>query len=451
VYPVAVGTNTTEGLQDIALDSTRQKVYVTNSGYNRIEVFDLQAMQFTAPIVVGQLPHSMAMGLDGTTLYVANTGGESISAVNLDTGVVSSAAAFPPLPRAGAQAPSHPVAMAMGQTGLQFLMATSNGTGTLASQWELINGNAVLRRADTIAVNPNNTSQSTLPGPMQMQATPDGANILTMNGLGTVYLFDGTNDAYTASSQLFNAPIQGYYGPVAAGPTGSYFLADGAVLSSTITQSTTTAGTRNIASVAAIDSNRFVRMTTPQRTAINVATRDDSRTLLELWDLSGAGSTLVGAVAENPYTEVFGTARVNLPPRQMAVDSNGTVYAITLSGLSVIPTTLASASTQPQLASSQAIVNANTGSTTVKPGDFITINGSNLASQATANQLPVPTILGGSCVLFNNVAIPLLQTSSGQIAAQIPATASAGMNVVQVKSLAMGQSSNAMTVTLAKP
>ena len=42
---------------------------------------------------------------------------------------------------------------------------------------------------------------------------------------------------------------------------------------------------------------------------------------------------------DNPVQSVFGTARVNVPSRQLVVDSKGTAYNITLSGLSVIPLT----------------------------------------------------------------------------------------------------------------
>ena len=46
-------------------------------------------------IKVGQLPHAMALGPDGVTLYVANTGGESISIVNLDKAVQTGQIVFP--------------------------------------------------------------------------------------------------------------------------------------------------------------------------------------------------------------------------------------------------------------------------------------------------------------------------------------------------------------------
>src|SRR5438477_10844953 len=116
-------------------------MYISNSGYNRLEVFDLQKLRFTTPIGVGPLPHSLALGLDGF-LYVANTGGESISMVDLDAQKVVGAIQFPPIPRAGALAPNHPVALAAGLHGLQFAMATSNATGATATQWEVINGQA---------------------------------------------------------------------------------------------------------------------------------------------------------------------------------------------------------------------------------------------------------------------------------------------------------------------
>lgn len=447
IYPVQVTPTVAEGLQDIVYDPARQRIYITNSGYNRVEVFDTVAQAFIAPMVVGQLPHTMAMGLDGNTLYVANTGGESISVLDLDSGLVTRGIPMPPIPRAGASNPNHPVAMAISQIGLQFLLATTNATGSTASQWEVIGGSAVLRQPDSVAVNPGNTAQNVLPTPVGMASTPGGENILTMNGSGTVYLFDGLNDAYTASAQLFNAPIQGFYGVEGAGPAGSYFLANNTVISADVTQNIVEPGTRNVAAVTPVDQNTFVRLTTPARTTITATTQDDPRTLLELFSLQSGGETLIGPTAENPVTEVFGTNRVNLAPRQMVVDGNNTIYAITISGLSVIPMTPANSSTSPQL-SSNAVSSSDGGS--IRPGGFITVTGANLAAPVTANQLPVPTVLGGSCVVFNNVAVPLLQTSATSISAQIPATVLPGPNVVQVKSLATGQSSSAITVTVAK-
>src|SRR5262249_5186646 len=70
IYPLAVTPTNTEGLQDILIDEGRKRVYIANSGYNRIEVFDIGAGQFITPISVGQFPHEMAFDGDGRTLWV---------------------------------------------------------------------------------------------------------------------------------------------------------------------------------------------------------------------------------------------------------------------------------------------------------------------------------------------------------------------------------------------
>ena len=90
-----------QGLQDIVFDPLRNLVYITNAGYNRIEVFDTVKKALQPPIPVGQLPHEMAMGLDGNTLYVAETGGETIDIVDLtQMAVIRERITLPPFPRA---------------------------------------------------------------------------------------------------------------------------------------------------------------------------------------------------------------------------------------------------------------------------------------------------------------------------------------------------------------
>jgi len=451
VYPLPITGNpipnaaTDEGLEDIVLDESRGRVYITNSGYNRIEVFDLKAQHFTTPIDVGQLPHQMALGLDSVTLYVANAGGETIGIVDLDAQKVIGTIQPPPIPRASnTTSPVHVTTLAVSLTGLQFILSAIP-TGSAGSQWEVIGNQAVLRQPDPVA-------PTTIVAPQQMIATPGGESILLFNGTGTVYLLDGLSDSYTASRQLFTIPFTGYYGPLGAANGGAFFLTDGAVLSPTITQNIIDPGLRNVAALAPLDDHRFVRLTTPVRAAINATPRDDPRTLLEMVDIQAGASSLIGAVAENTYIQVFGTQRVNTPPRQMAVSSDGTVYALTLSGLSVISMTAATTNTQPQIQSGNlAVINSTDGTNNFKPGSFITISGTNLASSSKADRLPVPTVLGGSCVVFDNVAVPLLETGPNRISAQIPATIHAGSNVVQVRSLVTAQSSAPIVVTVQKP
>jgi hypothetical protein len=162
-----------------------------------------------------------------------------------------------------------------------------------------------------------------------------------------------------------------------------------------------------------------------------------------LIDINSGQNTLLGVVAEQPRWTVFGTTRTNVPARTMVVDAAGTAYILTLSGLTVVPMTVNGAPV-PVLNAVRPV----TG-TAMSPGSFVNIVGSALADAETANTLPAPTVLGGSCVTFNDVSLPLLKTAAGTIQAQIPANVMTGSNVVVVRSLATGQFSNSVIVNVA--
>ena len=188
----------------------------------------------------------------------------------------------------------------------------------------------------------------------------------------------------------------------------------------------------------------FLRLTTQAKQNLAATGSGESRPILELADLRNSSVSVVGALAENPATTVFGATRANVAPRQLAVHSNGRAYALTLSGLSVIPLTDQGAAA-PRIASGAgAIVNGSDATANMKPGSFIIVKGSNLASTGAADQIPAPTLLGGSCVTLSDVAIPLLQTSAGQITAQLPGDLRPGTYTAQVRSLAMGQQSQSV-------
>ena len=464
VYPVPSTPNsTTEGLYDMILDEPRGRLYLTNSGFNRIEVFDTKAQKFLAPIEVGQLPHMMAMSLDGSQLYVGNTGGESIQVVDLDSRRLVESVVFPALPRAGNVGVIRPVALAMSISGLQFIM--SNG-----GFWRVTGSEAVPRQA-------NSVTPATIPGPQYMSASPDGRQIIVLSGTGIGYLYDGLVDNFTATRQIYNTqPPLSYFGPLAAAPTAAYYLAGGQILSPSLTpiggaerpgvtqtsaptqpgqppvQTVVSAGQRNIAAVFPLSDTRFIRASTPVRQNITATTRDDARTVLEIVDVRTQSETVAAVLPENPQVSVFATQRANVPSRQLVIDAAGTVaYSINISGLTVTPLMQTSGLTQPRLPNGiRSIVNSTDGTTNFKPGSFITITGQNLGTAAKAEQVPLPTVLGGSCVVFNDVALPLITTGPGQISAQIPETVRAGTNVVQIRSLATAQASDPVVINVQK-
>lgn len=465
IFPVPSTLYGDQGLQDLVLDEARGLLYATNMGYNRIEVFDLKKQKFLAPIKVGQLPRQMAMSLDGSLLYVGNTGGESVSIVDLEERRVIGEIEFPPVPRNASAAIIYPRTLAMGLSGLQITM--SNGT-----MWKVVGNQAVPRPANT-NIFPNNTVSS----PQEMIATPGGEYILLLGGQGTAYLYDALVDSYTVSRQIYtpNQTIISYYGVLGAAPRGAYYLANGLILSPSIaviggaerpgvvqitapatpggqpTQTVVSAGQRHVAAVAPLDERSFVRLTTAVRQSVTATTSDDVRPVIEQVDIATGVETVAAIAAEQPTTSAFGQSRINVSPRRMVVDSKGNIYAITLSGLSFIPLTSPTAGRPAIRGGARGVLNAVDGTPNFTPGAFVTVLGSNLALPATADQIPPPSVLGGSCVTFSDVPLRLIQTSPEQITGQLPENIRPGVYVVQVRSLATAQVSDPVVVTVQRP
>ena len=468
IIPVPLNVNTGEGLMDLLPDYNRQLLYITNSGMNEIEVFDMKAQQFVAPIKTGQLPHNMAFGTDGNTLYVANTGGESISIINLATRTISGSVQFPAFPLNASTAIITPQAMASSLRGPLLIM--SDG-----SLWMIVGNQAIERSLNQVVFGSGTKTIGAGSGTSAfrtMASTPDGEYVIVFTGTGNAYIYDATADDFTLGKQIFSTQT-GYLGPVSAGPLGAYYIVNGVLLNSSLTPignipssstiattgtttvglpgigATTTITTRPISAVSYVNAKTYAIFSTPIRTNANTASTDGG--IIEIIDVANGNPTAAASALEGPASVVTGTARAVIPGRTMALDSTATnAYVLTASGLSIIPLTPVPAASLPVLARN-GVANLANYQPSIATGSLFGVFGSNLASQATASTIPLPTVLGGTCVTLNNVAIPLLATSSGQINAQIPTTLAAGKYPLVVHSIAnQAESATPLTVTVAK-
>jgi uncharacterized protein (TIGR03437 family) len=456
IIPVDTGASAT-GLTDLLADTARQKLYIANPGLNRIEVFDMQKQQLLAPISVGQLPRSMAFGTDSNTLYVANSGSEIISVVDLTQDAVVGRVSLPPIPINATFAIITPTVIASSQRGPQVVMSD----GTL---WRIVGQTLTPRTLNTNIVG---TARS-IPAPQTMAATPEGAFVLLLGGTGSAYLYDASLDDFVSVRQVIPTPIQGYYGPIAAGPLGQYFLTNDQVLNQALTSIGTGAGTtgpviggglpapsgptvtgRPVAAVAAAGAQSFARFSMPVRASATVAPTDAG--LIEIVDVNNQRTTVSVNALEGPLTAATGTTRVTASGRTMALDATGAnAYLLTASGLSIIPMSgAASPATTPQLAGTP-VVNAANFTAAVAPGGLIAVVGRNLAASATSSGTPLPTVLGGTCVTVNNAPIPLLATTPTQINAQLPPTLTAARYPIVVRSTANQSASASGNVTVSK-
>ena len=459
ILPIPVGLSPNEGLIDLVYDSSRQRLYISNSGLNRVEVFDIRSNRLLTPIKVGQLPHTLALTSDNNTLYVANTGGESISIVDLDLGKVIDNIRFPALPFNGSAAIISPSVIAYSQRGLQIVM--SNG-----ALWKVVGKDAVPRAVSPII------GSATIPAPRTMASTPNGEFILLLDGNGNANLYDAVVDDYVQRRQVQPAPIQGYYGPVSAGPRGQYFLVNGWVLNQTLSP-IATAGTtqvsqgaggfgavpgrggtvqtlaRPVPAVFASGTNSFARFTTP--VAANNNQVNTTAPQLEIVDVNTGIATLSAPALEGPVSSVTGTQRANVAGRTMAVDSTAAnAYILTTSGLSIVPLDVIPPNARP-VVPQNSIVSTASYLPKLAQGSLASIFGRNLASSANANPASnLPTFIGGVCVTLNNLPLPLIMTSNGQINVQVPPELAPGTYPLVVRSVDRKAASNQMALTIVK-
>ncbi len=463
-FPVEVNVNNNEGLADIVVDNARQRVYLANSGKNQIEVFDLRSQTLLAPIEVGQLPRSMALGLDGRTLYVANTGGEWISMVNLEEGREYDRIVFPAVPFNVAQGPLAPRVIAQGIYGLQiFASAAANAAGNL---WTT-SGRSALPRGLSNAIGTLN-----IPFPVSMTSTPGNESILLLAGNGTAYLYDSLIDDYVLARTVMSAPMTSYYGNVGAGPEGRYYLANRAILNAALVPVGGFAGgaivipppapppgpapppapppdpgprpvpgqvapggaLRDVPAVAPVNATTYARFSTAPQANANANPTGDPQPVVELVNIATEQVIASVPVSEAFTVPVFTNQRANIPSRLMAVDNRGAnAYVITASGLSVASLAPARPAARP-LITSRSVVHAAAYTSDISPGSLISIFGQNLGEDAAAGSLPLPSMLGGTCVTFGDVTVPLLMTSAVQINAQVPTNLRAGAYAVTVRS-----------------
>lgn len=136
----------------------------------------------------------------------------------------------------------------------------------------------------------------------------------------------------------------------------------------------------------------------------------------------------------------------------VAVDSAGSLYIADLLNYRVLKVT---GPATPFFLHS-AVVNAASlllGSPNVglAPGAIVSIFGQNLATGLQSASPPLPTLLLDSRVTIDNLPVPLLFVSPGQINAQIPFEVSLGMVPIEVRRTSTGGATSSLLVSAVAP
>lgn len=469
VFPIETATSNNEGLTDLVYDSFRQRVYIANSGMNRVEVFDARSRRFLQSIKVGQLPRSMALALDGSALYVANTGGESISIVNPDRFTVTGKIKYPPIPFNANFALVTPSVIAMSQRGLLVIM--NNGT-----LWRVVGDELVPRSVSPII------GTTTLNAPRTMASTPNGENVIVMTGNGFVYLYDALADEFVQGRQIFatNQTRAGYYGPIAAGARGQYYLVNGTVLNQSLTPvfTATTLGPQPangqlpqaqnvpIASITPVGVSNFLRLSIPTAqqagnaaggvviggggaggaAALGQATGPS----LELVDINSGIALRRWDALEGPVSTANTNQQTNIDGRTLAVDPTGTTaFILSASGLNVISLDNPTPATERPLPNQNGVVSNANYAPALGQGSLISVFGRNLGTSPAGSENP-QTLLGNVCVTLNNNPMQLFAVGPGQINAQVPFELAAGRYPMIVRSIDKRIASTSTTIQITR-
>src|SRR5262249_12949629 len=113
----------------------------------------------------------------------------------------------------------------------------------------------------------------------------------------------------------------------------------------------------------------------------------------------------------------------------------------------LIPLTPVAAADRPQ-PYARGAVNLASYQTAVAGNGLLSIFGQNLGASESQSALPLPVILGGTCVTLNNVPLPLFMVSPAQINAQLPPGTVPGSYPLGVRSIAKLAASVAQQLTV---
>jgi uncharacterized protein (TIGR03437 family) len=250
----------------------------------------------------------------------------------------------------------------------------------------------------TLGVFENKVMQNTV-----LVGSGNGRYILVAQGDGNLMLYDAVADTFTVSRKE-STPLLGAY----AASNYDYFAVGNAVLNNSLVPVKRWSDTESGKSsgFAFLDSQTAFRLTSPDAAAPGVLQRVDLGQLSGIRPTRTSEAGLLGTTTQ-PFT------------RSLAVLANQTaIVALTTSGVTVFPWAFDEGSVPPRL---DRIVNAADGTQPVAPGGLISLFGTDLSPVSQASrQVPLPTILGESCLTVNGQPVPVMFVSPRQINAQLP-------------------------------
>ncbi|HEV2199439.1 MAG TPA: hypothetical protein VGR73_06445 [Bryobacteraceae bacterium] len=401
-------------LVDMLADPFRGRLYLLRQDKNLVQVYDMKTLTKLADMRTGNTPTHMAMTLDANFLIVGNDNSQIANVLDLNK-----LAPTAPIVFFG----HYPRAIGVSYSDI-FALVRNAGVPTSAP-CKVETPAAMLDRVDftnrfgytpcTLDGAPNAAiSSNNLPSfDGVMAASADGRFLTLALADSTVGEYDAAANTWVAGRKDF-ATLGGSYGAIndnlwLAGPN----LLDAAL----VPVGTPFPATDGTPSGVVADLGIGLRTSATASNAPGVLQ------FINTLDLSEFDSALMveapvthDSMAYPPVGQI-GESILSFT-RSLAVSPDqSTIFALTVSGLTVIPGNFYVPVGKPSIA---AVVSTADNTSPASSGGLVSIWGTNLSGTSQMSGFPLATSLGNTCVTANGEAFPLYFSSPSLINAQIP-------------------------------
>jgi DNA-binding beta-propeller fold protein YncE len=210
--PVVTVASSPDTFKNVVIDPASKKAYLTVPAENQVDVLNLKKGTFGKPIPVGSDPQGIDITPDGTTLLVADSGGQTISEVNLSTRKVTT---IETPPGGMSDTPYSIVAL---NNGNALFTTTFSGSGYGASTYDLNLSTGAISTVSGIGLN-NEVTEVT---PLSRSADySTAAAVLGDDSLGQYYVYSA------ATGNVVSGRLSTFVSSSALDGDGSTLLVDG--------------------------------------------------------------------------------------------------------------------------------------------------------------------------------------------------------------------------------
>jgi len=388
-------------LVDVLADPGRNRYYIVRQDTNEVLVFDAVNYNQVASFRTGNTPTQVAITYDRRLMLIGNDDSQVAYVYDLDLMKKVGMVVFPP--------GHYPRSIACSSNALLAFSRVAGPTNTIdridlqadrTAEWFSLMPEFRAVELPNLGVYQNSIKLADA----VLAATPSGTKIFIAVADGQVMLYDAIADSFIASRKDFDK-VSGAYAALA----DDRYIVDNNLLNASLVPIQKFEKDSGLSSGFAMIDQYGVRTTA--LSASNPGT-------IQKVEFGKAAAIRPMRMSEAPLLSettvpgaVFRRTLVPLPNRTA-------IISLTTSGYLVLPWNYDAAISEPRL---ERIASLADGSDKVAPGMLVTVGGTNLSmAQYATGGIPLPTILGESCLTVNGIPIPMSLISPTQIQAQLP-------------------------------